>query len=452
MVQATIQDLRVFQWGKETAFAIVDLTVDTQPIPTDTFTIGTTVYTFVASGAVAGQINVGANLAAAQVNIIAAINGTDGFNTPHISVVANAAFVTNILRIRARAHGTSYDSIVTTETFDAVTNIFSAATLTGGLSAGTPVPATSKMLVSNLDLEPSDQVYHPPLLRGLIQRWKGLEIVIERGTKIMIPDSVAFYEQLPNWLSMSVKGGVVPTGAGPYVYTFRRDPTLNPSLDTWTFERRLSDGLYSVDRECAFGMLSGITFKGAQNQPVMFTAEGFARRISSSSLTAAVSAPVSQALLSSNSKVYIDDTWGTLGATQIVGQILNWEIGWLTGYAPLFTTDGRADLDFTTVALSSENTQLNVKLTMLINPNNGQFAVEQAAAEATTLRAVRIQCDGDDASRRVRFDMLLKHNLGSLFKVGEFEGQDIVEMELVESSDGTNLFSVEVTSNIPAII
>jgi len=110
------------------------LTVDTNPIVGDTFTIGTTVYTFVASGAVAGEINAGINLAAAKLNIVAAINGTDGINTAHADVSA-AAFATNDCVLTALVGGTAGDAIATTETFDAETNVFDAATL-GTTTAG----------------------------------------------------------------------------------------------------------------------------------------------------------------------------------------------------------------------------------------------------------------------------------------------------------------------------
>ena len=56
------------------------LTVAVQPIAAETITIGTTTYTFVDSGAVAGQINLGADVVATQANIVAAINGTDSIN------------------------------------------------------------------------------------------------------------------------------------------------------------------------------------------------------------------------------------------------------------------------------------------------------------------------------------------------------------------------------------
>lgn len=318
---------------------------------------------------------------------------------------------------------------------------------------GTLVPATSKLLVADVDFEEDGQVFHPPLVRGLVQRWKGGEIVVQRGTKFTIPESVAFYEQMPNWLSQSVKGAVAPTGVGPYVYTYTRDPTANPLLDSWTYERRLSDGTNFIDQEFGYAMLSSINWKSQQNQPVMFTAEGFARRQQTSTLTASLSAPATpEALLGSSSKLYIDTTWAGVGGTIVSGQIVSWDLAFNTGYMPIHLADGRSDLDFAGAVYGSENTYLTLKAQMLVKPNSGQYATEKTAAEAQTLRAVQIRCDGSTANLQVKFNMLVKHNMAGLIKIGEFEAQDLVEMELVESTDATNFFQVIVTNNIAAIV
>lgn len=115
------------------------LTMDTQPTPTDTVTIGVgageKVYTWVASGAASeGEINVGADLAAAKVNFVAAVNGTDGWNTAHTQVTA-AAFSGDDCVLTAIKGGTFGDTIATTETFTEGTNVFDDATL-GTTTAG----------------------------------------------------------------------------------------------------------------------------------------------------------------------------------------------------------------------------------------------------------------------------------------------------------------------------
>jgi hypothetical protein len=109
------------------------LTVDTKPTSGDTMTIGTKVYTFVPVGTATadGEISIGADLAGAQANIIAAINGTDGVNDPNPFASAGA-FAANVSVITALVGGVSGDDIVTTETFTAASNVFAAAKLANG--------------------------------------------------------------------------------------------------------------------------------------------------------------------------------------------------------------------------------------------------------------------------------------------------------------------------------
>lgn len=109
------------------------LTIDTQPTSGDTMTIGEKVYTFVPVGTdtADGEVSRGTSLATAQAAIVAAINGTDGVNNPH-PLVSAGAFLADASTITALIGGVSGDSIVTTETFTAGTNVFGAGTLGGG--------------------------------------------------------------------------------------------------------------------------------------------------------------------------------------------------------------------------------------------------------------------------------------------------------------------------------
>lgn len=109
------------------------LTLPVKPTATDTIVIGTTTYTFVADGDfdTAGEIPIGENVAATQVNIVAAINGTDLVNSADPAVTA-ADFADNACVITALIGGVAGNSIGTTETFTAETNAFAAATLGSG--------------------------------------------------------------------------------------------------------------------------------------------------------------------------------------------------------------------------------------------------------------------------------------------------------------------------------
>ena len=117
-----------------TSRAIGTLTMDVQPTAGDTFTIGgDEVYTFVAIGndTEAGKISVGADLAAAKANLVAAINGEDEHNYGSSYVFASN-FIENVCTLTALIGGVAGNAIGTTETFTATTNVFAAATLSGG--------------------------------------------------------------------------------------------------------------------------------------------------------------------------------------------------------------------------------------------------------------------------------------------------------------------------------
>ena len=119
--------------SSKTVSATGSLTVDTQPTSGDTMTIGAKTYIFVPAGTAnsAGEISIGTDLATAQANILAAISGTDGVNETH-PLVTTSVFEANVCTITALIGGTVGNSIATTETFTAGTNVFAAATLGSG--------------------------------------------------------------------------------------------------------------------------------------------------------------------------------------------------------------------------------------------------------------------------------------------------------------------------------
>ena len=125
------------------AKAAVVLTMDTQPTSGDTITIGGRTYIFVPVGTDTGvgEVSIGADLAGAQDNLVAAINGTV-LNPAHTEVTAGA-FAANASTITALIGGTAGNSIVSTETFTATTNVFAATTLLGGTDCTAANAATA---------------------------------------------------------------------------------------------------------------------------------------------------------------------------------------------------------------------------------------------------------------------------------------------------------------------
>lgn len=448
MTANTIEGLRKNQWGFEGTKAQGVLTVALQPTATETFVIGDETYTFVASGASAdGQINVGANLAAAKVNIVAAINGTDGWNHPNPAASA-AAFVGDNCTITARRGGLASDSIVFTEALAGAGNVMNGSGTLGGTTAGadakgTAVAATSQIAIEKLEWGDDDEnLYQPKFATGILARNRGAPTAVQHGTRFSFGDQPVVWEQLPHWLSLAIKGDVVPlfVGGSPDIYrwTFTRAPDANPNPHSVTLERRFSNGAGdNVDQRAAYAMLSEFALKWAMNEHLRMSGSGFARRASTTAITGSLSLPASELGVSALSTIYIDATWGAIGGTLVSEQVVGWEFMLGTGLFPRHTAEGRTDLDYTKHQINAEEVTLGLKLTLLMDPTT--YAAERAAAAAGTTRAVQVKVAGS-GSRLLKLNSLMRHQKPELFKIGEQEGQDIVEMELWEAPDSTNFF------------
>ena len=315
---------------------------------------------------------------------------------------------------------------------------------------GSAVAATSKIACEGITFTPTDTVVRPKVAKGILAANPGNETHVMRGTDFSVAESPVVYDQLQQWLSMSVAGAVAASGA-PSVYTwaYARSMTADPAPDSRTIERRLSDGTDFIDNEWAYCLLRSLRFIYRTDQPLMFSAEGFARRIQGSTLTAGQALPTIEIPPAALATVKIDSSWATVGQTAVSSQVLSADVLFKTGLAPKMSLDGRSDLDFTTYILNPELVNLDVTLRMLIKTSSGQFATEKTAAEAAgqTLRAVRLNVLGT-GSRQLQIDMLLKHERGSLQTISTEDGQDIVEMKLVGATDATNLLNIVLINSV----
>lgn len=450
---ASNASLRLFQWGLESIPAQGTLTIGAQVTANDTMTIGGVLYTFLAGAtAAANQIGIGANVAACRLAIVAAINGTDGFNTANPYAYA-FAFGATAAVIQARAPGLTPTVATVASFFAPASNFWDAATLgttRAGANRGTLHAATSKMIVENVDFTEQDLVARPALAKGLLLANRGNEQVVSRGTKWQVPDCPLAFEQFQNWLSM-ITGNYSYTAGSPNTWVFTWNPTADAAPYSWTLERRLSDGTNFEGHRFGYSMLDALTIKTAQNKEAMFSAGGFARRIQTNTLTAGQTMPTPEIATSAELTVAIDALWANFGVTPISAQVYGSEITISPGNAPMVTSPGRSDLDFGTHVVNAKNVKVAVKLLMLLAPGAaGQYDTEKAAAEAQTLRAVRLQLDGT-ASKQIQIDVLMKHKAGSLFKVGEFDGQDVVTLDLEGSTDDSNFMRISLKNTATTI-
>ena len=114
--------------------ATVNLTIGALPTAGDTFTIGSKLYTFVtnATADADGEVNVGTDKASAQVNVKAAINGTDGYNVAHADVVCGT-LAGDVYPITAKVAGVVGNAIASVSDFTSGSNLFSHPHLAAGV-------------------------------------------------------------------------------------------------------------------------------------------------------------------------------------------------------------------------------------------------------------------------------------------------------------------------------
>lgn len=320
---------------------------------------------------------------------------------------------------------------------------------------GTPsaaVAATGKMAVKDFLIKPTDLVIRDQILKGLLTANRGNEIIGERGTDWEVPETPLVFGQFHYWQGMAI---VAPTktGVGPFIWTSAHTPTALQARHMRTIELGLGDGTNTSDWEIPACFLKELEVIGAANSPVRFRASGSGRRLQSSTRTAALALPAIQEVPMALTKVYIDSTWATLGTTQVTGQIIGWRWKLTTGLFGQQTADGRSDQDFIVVVANPDEFKWTLEIDIKANLNTGQWQTEKTAAEALTLRAIRVQADitGVEADQ-LKIDGLYKHTEGSVFPQGRDNGEVTATLSLEGSTDDTNTLSLLTQNGVTAAV
>lgn len=311
---------------------------------------------------------------------------------------------------------------------------------------GTDLATTSKMVVEEFTWTPEDENYRPMHLAGLTVANRGNEQAMWRGTRWNARGKLTF-QQAIQWLEMSIAGAVSPTGTDPYTWTYTRSATAVPTIDAATFERRLSDGSNVIGNAIHYAMLDELTLSGDQKGMIEYAATGFARRIQTETLTAGQTLPSTLTFMPhGTSALYIDDTWAGRGTTVVSAQLLNWSLKIRPGHEPFFTADGRSDLDFPTHILNTDEVKTEFTARLLIPGTGSQYATEKTAAEASSLRACELRITGS-GSFSLKLQFLATHEKASLFEVGTLNGQRVVDLSMVGSTDLTNYQAAVLVNN-----
>lgn len=134
------------------------LTSSTNYGASDTVTIGTRVYHFVATPAVDGDVKIAGSEAASITNLAHAINGSGGtpgtdyvVTAPDPSVTAVAAAHTLTVTALSSIPAATANAIATTDSMTTGNGVWGAATLTGGVDSSNKLSSLAELMVAALN-------------------------------------------------------------------------------------------------------------------------------------------------------------------------------------------------------------------------------------------------------------------------------------------------------------
>jgi hypothetical protein len=200
----------------------------------------------------------------------------------------------------------------------------------------------------------------------------------------------ATFEQLPYILNAGVYKTTPTTDTGSgYIYTWTvqnasTDPIASTDLQTLVIE----GGDNNEAEVMRFGFVSEFNISGTAGEAATVNATVVGREIAGGyTYTAGLSIPTVESILFSKAKVYIDDSTGTIGATQVSNTLLTADLSMTTGWQSVMTADGRIDFAFV------KRVTDEIKLQMTYE-HNATATTEKATWRNQTERAIRILVEG----------------------------------------------------------
>jgi len=214
---------------------------------------------------------------------------------------------------------------------------------------GTLVAAT-RQIVGNHSFAEEQDFYRSSYPAGVRANVGGAGVITRKGTAIEVETELTA-EEILWFLLTGVRGGVtgVVTDTSAYTWTFTPELTTGvPTIDTATVEMVHADGVTNhYYGEAGYAMTQSFGMSWAVNDAAKFKASLFARARQSDTATPGLT-PYStrEVLVSHLLAIYWDNSWASLGTTQLTGLIRSATFDCTTGYAPDFVIANRADRDF----------------------------------------------------------------------------------------------------------
>lgn len=208
------------------------------------------------------------------------------------------------------------------------------------------------------------------------------------GAELDLPESEATFQQLPYFGDSGIKAlltGVKNGGGTGYIYDY---PMPTASTKNTITPRTVEAGDLTDAERMQHAFFSEFKLSGQRDQAVMVSGKMIGRQVAVNAFTGALTAPTVETVLFNKSKLYIDDTGGTIGNTQINSTLVSTTLNVKTGWKPLPVGDGTLYYG----AIDFADPEITLDATFIYNSN---ATGAKAKWRAETAALVRILFEGN---------------------------------------------------------
>ncbi len=200
-------------------------------------------------------------------------------------------------------------------------------------------------------------------------------------------DSVeATFEQIGYQLEAGVKAvdsGNADTGGSGYIYEYASSITSQNTTNTYTIE----GGDDQQEEEAAYWFCKHFNLSG-DGQGALFMASDWVGRVTANgTFKAALSVPSVEEILVNKGTLYIDDSGGTIGDTEVSSTLFGLDLDVNTGLQEYWAVDG--SLDFNLIKFTED--EIILKLTY---EHNASAVTEKAKYRDGSTRLARLKFEG----------------------------------------------------------
>lgn len=317
---------------------------------------------------------------------------------------------------------------------------------------GTLVAATRVIVGDNRLIEHRDR-YRSSYPRGVRATVGGAGVLTKQWCEVNVETELSA-EQILWPLMTGVRGAVSGSNTNnAFTYTFTPQLTTGIiTVDAATVEFLESDGSTNhIASEAGYGLTESFRIESTPEDIAKLSWRMFTRARQTTTPTGSLTPYTSlEELPGALLSVYLDSASGSLGGTQLAGIVKSCTFECMTGLAPDFTADGRADKDYADHQVNSLSARLSLTLEL-----DSVGAARYDDYRTNDIVFIRLKWTGgtagDAGTKTVQIDGCYRFVGDPTFPDDGEQKMVALELEAVYDSTWTKILEFAVTNSLSAI-